>query len=90
MILTASGAEYDPERTLWKPGRRAFFFFGLGAVAGAVLPDVGLEPIPPIPELWAKMVVDAHDHTHAFEVCEFFSFADMLQNPEKYRTRWDT
>ena len=36
--------EFDPERALWKPNRRSFFF-GLGAALIApMLPDV---PIPP-------------------------------------------
>lgn len=48
MILDRTGKEYDPERALWKPGRRAFFFFGLGAAAVALLPDVSLaRPVPP-------------------------------------------
>ena len=30
--------EYDEEKTLWRPGRRAFLFLGASAAVGAMLP----------------------------------------------------
>ena len=32
------GFEYDPERALWRPGRRTFLFMLGGALAGTLLP----------------------------------------------------
>lgn len=40
MIIQPNGEEYDPERTLRKHGRRAFFLLGLGAAVAPFLPDV--------------------------------------------------
>ena len=31
---------YDPERALWKPGRRSFLFMMGAGIVGAALPDV--------------------------------------------------
>lgn len=38
---------YDPDRDLWLPSRRKFFFFGLAAGVAPFLPDVpdlGVQP----------------------------------------------
>ena len=35
--------EYDPERALWRPGRRTFLFMLGGALAGTILP--GKDPV---------------------------------------------
>lgn len=34
----------EPEREPWKPSRRFFFFSAAAALAGTMLPDVGLKP----------------------------------------------
>lgn len=32
--------EYDPERSLWRPGRRSFLFMFGAAVVGAMMPEL--------------------------------------------------
>src|SRR5690242_3695316 len=36
--------EYDPEKALWKPGRRAFFFLAGSAMLAPMLPEFGNTP----------------------------------------------
>ena len=45
--------EFDPERALWRPGRRVFVFMLGGAVAGALVPAA--EPVSVIEYLVASL-----------------------------------
>lgn len=87
--------ELDPERALWKPGRRAFFF-GLGAALLApMLPDIpgiGLvkDPLaPPSPFLkhgdWITIAgVYRPDHP---KVLQSFVVWDIGPGPNNYTLR---
>lgn len=67
MILNAAGEEHDPERPLWRPGRRAFFFFGFSAAVAPFLPA-----IHPTPNVLSAVWSDGHSPVLTYEMLEQF------------------
>lgn len=71
--------EYDPERAIWKPGRRAFLFLGASAAVGAMLPagavkDLGPWNVEAVTEEVAKEFIAAR-----VKLSGYSNFADLLK-----------
>lgn len=55
------GFEYDPERALWRPGRRTFLFMLGTAVAGAFMPGAAAEDAVIQPVVTRPPMVDPRE-----------------------------